>query len=414
MAVDDLWYLTKRGPDDEKIPSKRHGRGKRWRVRWIDDSGKPRTELFERKADADRKDANVRADLSRGQYIDDRAGKVTVQEFGQRWRGDQLHRESTENRTERAFRLHIDPVIGHLPMNAVRQSHIKGWVKDRSKLLAPTTLHVVFSHLVSMFTAASVDRMIGVSPCIGVRLPDIERGDYWIPTPDQVHALAQALAERRVGYGPGSPHPARRLAAIPYVPAGCGLRPGETFGLEVDHIDFLRREVKVEQQLVTITGQVPYLGPPKTKTSRRTVELPAVTAAALAEHIRMYPPKPVEIEDRTNPRKPVRRMARLLFTNVKGQPLHTSSWTRQWVPAVAAVDGVPDGFGLHGLRHYFATLLIHSGASIKTVQLALGHSSPTVTLNTYVHEWPDVLDRTRSLVDAALGQTPASALAEVG
>jgi hypothetical protein len=27
---------------------------------------------------------------------------------------------------------------------------------------------------------------------------------------------------------------------------------------------------------------------------------------------------------------------------------------------------------------------------------------PTVTLNTYVHEWPDVLDRTRSLVDAAL------------
>jgi hypothetical protein len=37
------------------------------------------------------------------------------------------------------------------------------------------------------------------------------------------------------------------------------------------------------------------------------------------------------------------------------------------------------------------------------VQLALGHSTPTVTLNTYVHEWPDVLDRTRSLVDNALG-----------
>jgi integrase len=46
---------------------------------------------------------------------------------------------------------------------------------------------------------------------------------------------------------------------------------------------------------------------------------------------------------------------------------------------------------------------IHAGASVKTVQLALGHSTPTVTLNTYVHEWPDVLDRTRSLVDAALG-----------
>lgn len=40
---------------------------------------------------------------------------------------------------------------------------------------------------------------------------------------------------------------------------------------------------------------------------------------------------------------------------------------------------------------------------MKTVQLALGHSTPTVTLNTYVREWPDVLDRTRSLVDAVLG-----------
>jgi integrase len=49
-------------------------------------------------------------------------------------------------------------------------------------------------------------------------------------------------------------------------------------------------------------------------------------------------------------------------------------------------------------------VLIHAGASVKTVQLALGHSNPTVTLNTYVHEWPDVLDRTRSLVEGALGQ----------
>jgi integrase len=224
-----------------------------------------------------------------------------------------------------------------------------------------------------------------------------------------VHALARALAERRVRFGPGSPYPARRLAAVPYVPAGCGLRPGETFGLELEHVDFLRREIHVEQQLVTISGQAPYLGPPKTKTSRRTVELPAVTAVALAEHIRAYPPVPVEIEDRTNPRKPHLRTALLLFTNVKGQPLHTSSWTRQWVPAVEAVEGVPAGFGLHGLRHYYATLLIHAGASVKTVQLALGHSSPTVTLNTYVHEWPDVVDRTRSLVDSALGQVPAMA-----
>ena len=68
--------------------------------------------------------------------------------------------------------------------------------------------------------------------------------------------------------------------------------------------------------------------------------------------------------------------------------------------------GLPKGTGLHVLRHYFASLLIENGASVKTVQMALGHSSPTITLNTYVHLWPDVVDRTRSLVDAALGKVP--------
>jgi integrase len=76
--------------------------------------------------------------------------------------------------------------------------------------------------------------------------------------------------------------------------------------------------------------------------------------------------------------------------------------------------GLPVGFGLHGLRHYFATLLIHNGAAVKTVQLALGHSTPMITLNTYAHEWPDALDRTRTLVDAALGSHPMTAAATAG
>ena len=72
--------------------------------------------------------------------------------------------------------------------------------------------------------------------------------------------------------------------------------------------------------------------------------------------------------------------------------------------------GIPKRTGLHSLRHYFATLPIHSGASVKRVQLALGHSTPTITLNTYVGEWPDTDRQTRSIVDAALGSVPECAL----
>jgi hypothetical protein len=44
------------------------------------------------------------------------------------------------------------------------------------------------------------------------------------------------------------------------------------------------------------------------------------------------------------------------------------------------------------------------------LQPALGHSTPTMTLNEYEHEWPDVLDRTRALVDGALGTREAAAM----
>jgi hypothetical protein len=121
------------------------------------------------------------------------------------------------------------------------------------------------------------------------------------------------------------------------------------------------------QQLVCVSGRSPYLGPPKTKTSMRTVELPAVVRMALAEHLKRFKRVEVEIDDETDPRKPVRRTARLLFTTNMLLPVHRATWAHIWAPAARAAD-IPKGTGLHVLRHYFATLLIHKGASVKTVR----------------------------------------------
>lgn len=392
MPVDDLWYQSKKGADGKRIKSSRYGRGKRYRVRYVDDAGELRQPLFEKKTDAELFDANVRADVSRGQYINPDAGRTTVREYGARWRAAQMHRDTTVERVDRAFRLHIDPTpLGRMPIGQVRASHLRVWVKDRSTYLAPTTLAVVYSYIKSMFAAAVIDRDIGVSPCQGVGLPDLPRSAHLIPTPDQIHALADALPEH--------------YSALAYAAAGLGLRQGEAWGLEVDHVDFLRRTVHVRQQLVTL-GATTYLAPPKTATSDRVLELGTVVGEAFARHMELFPPVEVEILDRTDPRKPVLRKAKLLFLTSRGNPIPRGSWPYPWGKAVAGA-GLPKGFGFHGLRHYFATLLIHNGASVKTVQLALGHSTPTITLNTYLHEWPDALDRTRAIVDRELGRTPA-------
>jgi len=74
---------------------------------------------------------------------------------------------------------------------------------------------------------------------------------------------------------------------------------------------------------------------------------------------------------------------------------------------------LPEGTRFHDLRHYYASLLIRHGESVKTVQARLGHASAAETLDTYSHLWPDSDDRTREAVDAVLG-SPADSLRTEG
>lgn len=75
---------------------------------------------------------------------------------------------------------------------------------------------------------------------------------------------------------------------------------------------------------------------------------------------------------------------------------------RAFRTAKATVDGLPSEFRYHDLRHFFASLLIASGANVKVVQAKLRHASATTTLDCYGHLWPDSDEATRTAVEAVL------------
>jgi integrase len=174
--------------------------------------------------------------------------------------------------------------------------------------------------------------------------------------------------------------------ALVVATSGTGLRQGEAFAISTSSIDFLRRVLEVEQQVVMINGVGPQLAPPKTEASRRTLPLPQVVLDALAAHLATFSAG----------------AHGLLFTDGRGQPLRRDSFGRKvWRPAVQAV-GLHAGVGFHALRHYYASLLIRHGESVTTVQARLGHKTAKETLDTYSHLWPDSEDRTRAAVDSGL------------
>ena len=190
--------------------------------------------------------------------------------------------------------------------------------------------------------------------------------------------------------------PAPYRAVVDLV-VGSGLRQGEVSGLEVDAVTFLgSREVTVHQQLICLSPNPPYIDEVKSEAGQRVIPLAKVTTDALAAHLARHPIREGEIEDRSDPRKPVTRTARLVFTTGAGGPMTRSQWSQIWRSAAKAA-GLPPRTGLHALRHFYASALIRHGESVKRVQTRLGHSSAAITLDTYTHLWPDSDDRTREL-----------------
>ena len=76
-----------------------------------------------------------------------------------------------------------------------------------------------------------------------------------------------------------------------------------------------------------------------------------------------------------------------------------------WKKALRAADvETTRDNGMHALRHFFASVLLDGGESIRAVSEYLGHADPGFTLRVYTHLMPSSASRMRSAVDGALSQ----------
>jgi integrase len=372
-GVVDLWSKSVRDPDGttRMVPSARHGVGMRWRATYVDDQSREHSKSFGRKIDAQSWLNEVTAAVVTGQYVDPKAGQVTFRDYAERWRKMQVQRPSSRAHIETMLRLHAYPTLGDRQLTSILPSDIQAWVKGLT--LAPATVGVVHGIASTIFKSAIRDRRLAANPCEGTKLPKVQRPQIVPLTTQQVEAVRAELPVE--------------LQALVTRAAGTGMRQGECFGLTVDRVRFLERAITVDRQLVTVAGHAPTLGPPKTRAGHRTIPLPQVVADALAAHLAAFPAEPDA----------------LVFTQ-SGKPITRSTFGYRWRAAVAEAK-LPHGTGFHALRHYYASLLIRHGESVKTVQARLGHASAVETLDTYSHLWPDSDDRTRDAIDSVLGST---------
>lgn len=340
---------------------KKRDNGK-WRARYRDDAGREHARHFARKTDAQKWIDDETAGLVRGDWIDPRHGRLTFSEWFADWSARQVWADGTLEAAQQAAR---SVPFGSIPMRKVLRSHVEAWVKSMSASLAPSTTRMRYNYVHMAFRAAVRDKIIREAPSDGVALPRIAKVEatMLIPTPEQVATARESCPDPTfVGF----------LSVCAYA----GLRLGEAAGLQLGDVDFLRREIRVRRQVQGQTRTSTKVVPPKAG-SARTVYISDELVELLSKHVRDFGSWGNEGW--------LFGVGVLLNRNSAG---HLWRQTRERA-------GLGD-FTLHDLRHFYASGLIADGCDVVTVQHALGHATPTITLDTYSHLWPRAEDRTRA------------------
>jgi integrase len=349
-----------------KLPSGRYQAGY-----WHGGKRHNAPDTFKTKADAQAWLSVTEADILRGAWINPAAGKVTFRAYSDNWRTIQVHRPKTETQIAGHLRNHINPRPGDRPIAAIRPSEIQALVKVLGETLAPATVDLVYTWTAAVFAAAVADQVIARSPCREIKRTRPERSQVVPPSAETVEKLIEAVPDR--------------YSALIVLGAGTGVRIGEALGVTADRIDWLRRALLVDRQLVGVKAGQPTFGPVKhTRNRPRTIPLPNTVLTALAEHVRVYGTGPEG----------------LLFTNPAGLPVSSDLFSRVW-RAAAGPLGFARREGFQQLRHFYASLLIRHGENVKVVAERLG-DTPQMALNVYAHLWPGDDDRTRTAVDSVL------------
>lgn len=351
----------------------------RYRARWREFPGGPqRTKSFAKKSDAERFLVKVQHDLLSGTYVAPEAARTTVEAYYRTWvaRMAPTWRPATLAAVTNSFEKHLLPVLGGRPLSSVRKTDVEALCA--ALRLAPSTVAVTAQHLGQLFRGAVDDGLVVRNPATRIRLPRSTAGKAQPVPLDVVDAIEEALP--------------RWMAVVVSLGVGVGLRQGEVSGLTVDRVNFLRRTLRVDRQLVDRNLEEAVLAAPKTASSNRTVPLAGFVVEALSAHLAAFPAD----------------QGGFVLRGPGGGPIGSGQFGHHWRRACRAV-GAP-GLRYHALRHTFASTLLSRGVSVKAVADWLGHASPVITLSTYAHLMPADEDVARRVLDEALDPTAEDSL----
>ena len=367
--VQDRWTVPNPEPGGKpaRVKGPRYGVGKRWLAEWRSPDQHRHRMAFDTKDKARAHIEDQESDKRDGTYV--APNKVTVGDMWPRWQTvkSRLAR-TTREAYDGAWSLYVEPRWGDVPVKEIDKASVMEWlptlVKKDGRPLSASWARQIGIVLTGILDMAVDGKLIPSNPLTKIRaaMPKQLPSERRYLSVAEVDALLVATEAESIGL------PARVLIFT-------GMRRGEMAGLRVGDLDSLRCRLRISRD-VDSYGEVD-----STKTGRhRDVPIgptlvALLSAAAVGRH----------------------RDDWLLPQPGGLRPWTRDSWRGRWGRATL-VAGVAPLVG-HELRHTAASLAIHSGADVKTVQRMLGHAQASMTLDIYGHLWDDALDALPKALD---------------
>jgi integrase len=373
-----------------------------WVADYATKSGGRHIKTFSRKKDAEEFIAEAKVEVKQGTHTP-ASKSITVAEAGKLWiatsKGIGLERTTIDG-YEQHLKLHIEPFLGNVKLSDLDVSDVRAFedalraddTTERSAALIKKVRGSLGAILADAQERGKVARNVvrdltsrrkrGKEHRAAKRQKGKLKVGVDIPAPDEIKAIIEAA------YGRWRPF---FLTAI-----FTGLRASELRGLRWFDVDLKKGELNVTQRADAYRE----IGAPKSEAGHRTVPLTPKLVGALTEWKLACP----------------KGDAGLVFPNTDGKiEWHANIINRAWIPLQLAAgvsvqvkdtngklvrdqDGKPvlqaKYTGLHALRHFYASWCINREADgglelpPKVVQERLGHSSITVTMDTYGHLFP--------------------------
>jgi len=312
---------------------------------------------------------------------------ATVAEYLRDWlknTAKPLIRASTYSNYRNSVENHIVPVIGGVRLKKLSPAHIQGlYASLLTRGLQARTIRNSHIILRKALAQAVRWRFINRDPSQEVKSPAVPHREMQVLDAQQARAfLAEAKGDR--------------LYALYLLAITTGMREGELSGLQWSDIDFEGKRLSVVRTATHIAGTLT-IDAPKTKRSRRTIDVSGTVVEALHEH-----------------RKAMLRegLAGCLwvFPSGSGQPLRRTNLHRHSFKPILKAAELPN-IRFHDLRHTAASLMLTQGINPKVVAERLGHASIAITLDVYSHVLPSMQQDAASRLDSLLSGPISSQIA---